>query len=207
MTETAPDATLQIATDEPELSTREQFIRAAGEHFSKYGYAKTTLADLSKAIGFSKTYVYRFFKSKQEIGEAICSLSLDFVVEQVEIEVDSAKSSHDKIRKMLGTVISRSAELFFNERKLHDISAASFAEEWESSSRYRTKLEMKLKDIIREGREAGEFERKTPIDELCRAILLAMQPFIDPRVLEFNLDLVPERSNEVIALILRSLAP
>lgn len=201
--ETAHDA----AIEEPELSTRDQLIRAAGEHFSKYGYGKTTLADLSKAIGFSKTYVYRFFKSKQEIGEAICSRSLDAILQQVATEIQEARSSSDKIRKLLQIIIVQSSLLFFNERKLYDISAASFAENWGSSTRYREQLEDILRDIILAGREAGEIERKTPVDELCRTILLAMQPFIDPRVLQLNLDLTPEHSNELIALVLRSLAP
>ena len=34
--------------------------------------------------------------------------------------------------------------------------------------------------------------RKTPLDETCRAILQAMQPFINPLMLEFNLEFVPE---------------
>ncbi|MFX8832890.1 TetR family transcriptional regulator, partial [Acinetobacter baumannii] len=51
-----------------EGSVREQLIAAAEVHFARYGYAKTTLVDLARAVGFSKTYFYRFFASKQEIG-------------------------------------------------------------------------------------------------------------------------------------------
>ena len=32
-------------------SVREQILEAAGEHFSRYGYEKTTVSDLAKAIG------------------------------------------------------------------------------------------------------------------------------------------------------------
>ena len=63
-----------------------------------------------------------------------------------------------------------------------------------------------LADIIKSGRESGEFESKMPLDETCRAILYAMTPFIDPLHLERNLDLLPEASKEVTSLILRSLA-
>src|SRR5204862_385421 len=54
-------------------NVREQILEAAEEHFSRYGYEKTTVSDLAKAIGFSKAYIYKFFDSKQAIGEAICS--------------------------------------------------------------------------------------------------------------------------------------
>ena len=52
---------------------RDQIVAAATEHFRLYGYEKTTVSDLAKAIGFSKAYIYKFFESKQAIGEMICS--------------------------------------------------------------------------------------------------------------------------------------
>ena len=52
---------------------RSQIVTAATEHFSRYGYEKTTVSDLAKAIGFSKAYIYKFFESKQAIGEMICA--------------------------------------------------------------------------------------------------------------------------------------
>ena len=59
-----------------EHERRDQIIRAADEHFRRYGYNKTTVADLAKAIGVSSAYVYRFFESKQAIGEAVCAMTL-----------------------------------------------------------------------------------------------------------------------------------
>jgi hypothetical protein len=35
-------------------NVREQILEAAGEHFSHYGYDKTTVSDLAKAIGFRR---------------------------------------------------------------------------------------------------------------------------------------------------------
>lgn len=190
-----------------EPNVRDQLIAAASEHFSKYGYGKTTLADLAKAIGFSKTYFYRFFKSKQEIGEAICAQVLDKVTLSIEAEVAAAGSPTEKLRKMLRSLAYLGVDLFFEDRKLYDIAAVSYSERWLPSVRYSERLSALLRAILLEGRDAGEFERKTPLDEAIRAIMLAMQPFLDPRVLQFNLDLVPDGSNELVGLILRSLAP
>ncbi len=52
-----------------EHDRREQIIAAANEHFRHYGYNKTTVADLAKAIGLSTAYIYKFFESKRAIGE------------------------------------------------------------------------------------------------------------------------------------------
>lgn len=190
-----------------DAGVREQLIAAAGEHFAKFGFERTTLADLAKSIGFSKTYFYRFFNSKQEIGEAVCSQILGTIIEAVEGEISSTSVPTEQLRKMLRTIPAMGSELFFQERRLHDVAATSSEEHWSSSARYWDRLGEILSDILRHGREAGEFERKTPIDELTRAVLLAMRPFIDPRVLQYHLDFVPDGSNEVVSLILRSLAP
>lgn len=190
-----------------DAGVREQLIAAAGEHFASFGYEKTTLADLAKSIGFSKTYFYRFFRSKQEIGEAVCSQVLGTILDAVQNEIAAAASPSEKLRRMLRTIPAISSELFFDERRLHDVASTSAEESWSSSTKYWDELSQSLRTILREGRDSGEFERKTPIDELTRAILLAMRPFIDPRVLQFHLDFVPDGSNEVISLILRSLAP
>jgi AcrR family transcriptional regulator len=186
---------------------RDQIIEAADEHFSHYGYGKTTVADLAKQIGFSKAYIYKFFDSKQAIGEAICSRCLGSITGAVEEAVAEGKSANDKIRRLFNTISALSVELFFSDRKLYDIATYSCAERWPSSEAYVAKVEAMLAEIIREGREAGEFERKTPIDEASRAIMMAFQPFMNPLMLQYNLDAVPEGANEVVSLVLRSLAP
>ncbi|TCM12725.1 TetR family transcriptional regulator [Novosphingobium sp. PhB165] len=187
--------------------TRDRLVAAAGEHFSKFGYDKTTLNDLAKAIGFSKTYFYRFFKSKQEIGEAICGQVLAKIIIGIEEDIVRANSAPDKLRRMLRTVATMGTGLFFEDRKLYEIAAISTAEHWGSHKNYTERLTEIIQQILLEGRENGQIERKTPVDETVRAIMLAMQPFIDPRVLQYNLDHVPDGCNELVSLLLRSLAP
>jgi AcrR family transcriptional regulator len=79
---------------------RDQIVTAATEHFSRYGYEKTTVSDLAKAIGFSEAYIYKFFESKQAIGEMICRSCL----RQIEAEVRAAVAQTDlppeKLRRM-----------------------------------------------------------------------------------------------------------
>jgi AcrR family transcriptional regulator len=82
-----------------EHERREQILRAADEHFRHYGYAKTTVADLAKAIGVSAAYVYRFFESKQAIGEAVCAMTLArFDDELLGVADDPKRSAADRLR-------------------------------------------------------------------------------------------------------------
>ncbi|MEV4607428.1 TetR/AcrR family transcriptional regulator [Neorhizobium sp. LMR1-1-1.1] len=190
-----------------EHAIRDQIVTAANDYFSHFGYGKTTMNDLAKSIGFSKAYIYKFFDSKQSIGEAICSQQLAKISTAAEEAISSNRLASHKLRSYFQTIIEKNVELFFVDRQLYDIATHSTSENWPSSVAHAQRLEQVLESIIIGGRESGEFEKKTPIDETCRAIVQAMQPFFHPAMLEHNLAAVPNGSNEVISLILRSLAP
>ncbi|ALM82752.1 TetR/AcrR family transcriptional regulator [Bordetella sp. N] len=186
---------------------RDQIVLAANEHFSRYGYAKTTVSDLAKEIGFSKAYIYKFFDSKQAIGEAICTGCLTQVMDGVLKAMAEAGSATERFRRLFLTLVELSTQLFFEDRKLYEIAAHSVSEKWESSRAYEAQIQGLVTDILREGRAAGEFERKTPLDEATRSIYLVMYPFINPLMLQYNLDRLPDAPREVANLVLRSLAP
>lgn len=190
-----------------EHSVRDQIVKAAHEYFAHYGYAKTTVADLAREIGFSKAYIYRFFESKQAIGEAICADCLDQLFVQVHGSVQEGRGATDKLRRFAKTVATAGVELFFADRKLYEIAALASSEKWAATQVYRERLQRLLEDILKEGRDSGEFERKTPLDETARSIFYALLPFVDPLFLERSVELLPDAQIEVTGLVLRSLAP
>ena len=188
-------------------NVRDQILEAAGEHFSRYGYDKTTVSDLAKAIGFSKAYIYKFFDSKQAIGEAICSKTLSAMVAAVEEAVAGASTPTEKFRRMFKTLTATGVNLFFHDRKLHDIAAHAAGEGWPPARAYAERIRQMLMEVVLEGRVTGEFERKTPLDETVRAIYLVVHPYANPLLLQHNLDLIEEASAQLSNLVLRSLAP
>jgi AcrR family transcriptional regulator len=190
-----------------EHDVRDQIVEAAEKHFSRYGYEKTTVSDLAKAIGFSKAYIYKFFDSKQAIGEAICSRTLNQIIVAVEQAVAGAPTPTEKFRRMFKSLTATGVALFFNDRKLYDIAASSAGEGWPSAKAYAQRIQQILIDILREGRETGEFERKTPLDETAHAIYLVVQPYVNPLLLQHNLDVVEAAPAQLSSLVLRSLAP
>lgn len=188
-------------------AVRERIIEAAGEHFQHYGYAKTTVSDLAREIGFSKAYIYRFFESKQAIGEAICASCLGRLFDQIRSAVDEGKDATDKLRRFARTVTAVGSELFFGDRRIYDIAVHASSENWPAARAYDASLRDLVEEIVREGRTNGEFEKKTPLDETCRSICYAFMPFTDPVFLERSLDILPDAQVEVTSLVLRSLAP
>ncbi|ATO32536.1 Transcriptional regulator, TetR family [Dickeya dianthicola RNS04.9] len=182
-------------------------MSAATEHFSRYGYEKTTVSDLAKAIGFSKAYIYKFFSSKQVIGEMICTNCLREIEAEVRAAVEEADRPPEKLRRMFKAAVEASLRLFFQDRKLYEIAASSASERWQSALAYEERIQTLLQDILLEGRQSGDFERKTPLDETTMAIYLVMRPYLNPLMLQHSFDYIDEAPAQLSNLVLRSLSP
>lgn len=186
---------------------RDQIINAATQHFGHYGYEKTTVSDLAKAIGFSKAYIYKFFDSKQAIGGVICTNRLAMIMAIVEAALAEAPTATEKLRRLFRSISAAGSDLFFHDRKLYDIAAVASRDQWPSAMAHQARIRELIRQILLEGRESGEFERKTPLDEACSAIFLIILPYVDPAQLQYNLDNAADAAVHLPALVLRSLAP
>ena len=85
---------------------KEQILTAAGECFAKFGYKKTTLGDIGKKVGFDKTSIYHYFKSKEEIFTTL-------VLEEFQ---EFIAKLHEKIEE---DMICEKKILVYFEEKLH----------------------------------------------------------------------------------------
>lgn len=186
---------------------RDQIVAAATEHFSRYGYEKTAVSDLAKAVGFSKAYIYKFFESKQAIGEMICANCLQGIETQVRGAVAQADQPAEKLRRLFKSITEASLRLFSQDRKLYEIAASAVTERWQAVLTYEERVKGLLTDILREGRQSGDFERKTPLDETVVAVYLVMRPLMNPLLLQYSLDYTADAPAHLSSLVLRSLSP
>ncbi|MCA6940260.1 MULTISPECIES: TetR/AcrR family transcriptional regulator [Pectobacterium] len=188
-------------------SVRDQVVEAAKAHFGHFGYEKTTVSDLAKAIGFSKAYIYKFFDSKQAIGEVICASRLAMIMDIVNSAIAEAPTASEKLRRLFRSLTEAGSDLFFHDRKLYDIAAVASRDRWPSAAAHEERLRQLIQQILLEGRQSGEFERKTPLDEAADAVYLVMRPYIVPAQLQYNLDEAASAAVLLSSLILRSLSP
>jgi AcrR family transcriptional regulator len=186
---------------------RSQIVAAATEHFSRYGYEKTAVSDLAKAIGFSKAYIYKFFESKQAIGEMICANCLQEIVAEVRAAVSQTDQPPEKLRRMFKAITEASLRLFSHDRKLYEIAASAATGQWQAVRAYDEQVRGLIADVLREGRQSGDFERKTPLDETAMAIYLVLRPFMNPLLLQYSFDYTSEAPAHLSSLVLRSLSP
>lgn len=187
---------------------RDQIIQAAESHFRLYGYRKTSVSDIAKAISVSGAYIYRFFESKQAIGEAVCSGILSQIDEAARDAATTNSSVTYRFRDLFRVLIERTYDLLIHERRMHDITVEAVLNNWTSVERHKEAVRATVIALLEEGRQSGEFERKTPTEDVSRAITEVLLSLAHPMLLERRAREELVASGNVVAeMILRSLAP
>jgi AcrR family transcriptional regulator len=85
------------------------------------------VAELAKSIGFSKAYIYKFFDSKQAIGEVICANRLELIMTAVHRRSPMRPPPARKYVVSSGRSPRRKRTVF-HDRKLYDIAAVAARE-------------------------------------------------------------------------------
>ena len=137
----------------------------------------------------------------------ICTNRLAMIMQIVDAAIVDAPTASEKLRRLFRSISEAGSDLFFHDRKLYDIAAVASRDQWPSVKAHEVRIRGIIQQILLEGRESGEFERKTPLDETANAIYLVIRPYVNSAQLQYNLDAAPEAAVLLPALILRSLAP
>jgi len=77
---------------------RKKVIISAGQIFSRYGFKKTTMDEIAKALKMGKSSIYYYFKSKEEIFEAVVLYEANLLRNELTTSIKSVESPVDKLR-------------------------------------------------------------------------------------------------------------
>jgi hypothetical protein len=108
---------------------------------------------------------------------------------------------------MFKVFIQASLRLFFRDRKLYEIAASAATEQWQAVLAYEGRVQALIRDVVSEGRQSGDFERKTPLDEAAMGIYLVIRPYLNPLLLQHSFDYTEVAPAQLSGLVLRSLSP
>lgn len=77
---------------------RKKIIITSGQIFSRYGYKKTTMDEISKALKMGKSSIYYYFRSKEEIFEAVVLHEADILRHELTTAIKSVESPVGKMK-------------------------------------------------------------------------------------------------------------
>ncbi len=185
---------------------RAQILDAALQRFDKYGYGKTTMAEIAKDSGMSAANLYRYFKNKQDIAAACSSRCMN---EHQDLMRDLVRqdfpSSAEKLRAFVVEGLKETHQMYVDQPKINEL-VEFIASERQDLVHTKMKAQHALiAEILVHGNQTGEFDI-TDIITTARAVQNALTKFNVPLFMALHpIDEFITMANEVVDLILQGL--
>ena len=77
---------------------RKKIIASAGQIFSRYGFKKTSMDEIAKALSMGKSSIYYYFESKESIFEAVILSEANTLRAELTTAIKAVESPIDKLR-------------------------------------------------------------------------------------------------------------
>jgi AcrR family transcriptional regulator len=158
---------------------RSEIVQAARHLFQTKGYDKTTIQDVMDHLGIAKGTIYHYFKSKEELLEAIIENIVDENIEQMQILMKEVKGNAlEKTRMLIG---AGNMAAHNNEILEHLHQPGNTGMHIRLLAATLVKQAPLYAELIRQGCEEGVFQTDTPL-ECAEFILSAIQFLTDQGV-------------------------
>lgn len=167
------------STETADMATR--ILEAAEAQFRHYGYGKTTVADVAKAMGMSPANIYRFFGSKSELLEGVCARLLQQSLAVAQSVAVLPVNCEEKLRRYSMNHFEFTVATMLDERKVHDMVVAAIEQSWGVIDKHIDELQTILAGIIAEGMDKGEFAKGDPA-HAARCFGAATSPLHHPQM-------------------------
>jgi AcrR family transcriptional regulator len=176
------NVTVAARVDTKASDTRNRIIVTAERLYRQIGYQKTTVADIARELAMSPANVYRFFRSKDEINDAVGHRLLDEVIAAVTTIATREAPAAERLRALLIAMERLNTERFTVDKKLHDLVAIAISENWPMVHEYVQRMDGIIADIVADGMACGEFRAADPL-RTARCLHTAMIRYSHPRLL------------------------
>jgi AcrR family transcriptional regulator len=172
---------LENESDDPISSAR--ILDAARTQVRRFGQTKTNIVDIARALGTSHTTIYRHFRSKSEVFDAIVSSAMQDEEQLAHRYVRASGSAFERLSGMVLALHQRKRERFSDDPEVYHLYRRVVDERPDLVRDYAAAMTRLVADILADGVRAGEFK----IDDIAAAagvVANAVTVFVHPAHVE-----------------------
>lgn len=135
---------------------KENILEVAIEHFTRWGYSKTSLDEVARGARIAKATIYYYFPSKEQLFIAAIRSKAEELFKKLEKEIGSAHNFEDKFSSFL-----RLPMIYIFENMpilieaMHQIPSDELESLDQIRNEYRDRMGMLLSGIIVNGKKEG----------------------------------------------------
>ncbi|MFE9770736.1 TetR family transcriptional regulator [Streptomyces sp. NPDC005931] len=164
-----------------ETLTAERILEATEEVLRRHGPAKATVVDVARALGVSHGSVYRHFRTKAALREAVTKRWLDRTSEALAgIAADEERDPEARLRAWLLTLFDAKRRKAGDDPELFATYMVLTGENGEAVGEHIADLTAQLTRILEAGAASGAFTAAADPVTTARAVFQATGRFHDP---------------------------
>lgn len=138
---------------------RARILRAAEERFVRYGFGKTTMAEIASDCGMSAGNLYRFFDNKGDIAAASASQWMAALEAALsDIAGDKSVSPSDRLKRIIHAKLDALADLVEAEPHLEDLIEHVCKSRDDLVASHRLALQKLYAGVIADGVASGDYD-------------------------------------------------
>ncbi|MEU3736273.1 TetR family transcriptional regulator [Streptomyces sp. NPDC032198] len=190
--------------------TPERILEATEDMLRRHGAAKATVVDVARALGVSHGTVYRHFRTKAELREAVTKRWLDRTTGELVLIVEDRSVSADvRLRRWMSALFAAKRRKAGDDPELFATYSVLLGESSTVVATHIGELVGQLEVIIVEGVQRGELTPAHPDPAMAaRAVFDATNRFHDPAYAgEWSKPDIESAFTAVLDLVVRGLRP
>lgn len=178
---------------------KNEIIDTASRIFAQKGYDKASVNDILNAIGIAKGTFYHYFKSKEDVLDAVIDRATDIIMEQVKEVIENPQLSPEE--KLLGVFMAMRIEGQMDEGFLEEMHQPENALMHQKSLvSIITVLTPVLTEVVKEGMEKGAFHCAYP-EQYMQIFLASATTLFDDGIFEVEPEKKEKLFQALIALL------
>ncbi|MCX8999615.1 TetR family transcriptional regulator [Rhizobiaceae bacterium BDR2-2] len=184
--------------------TRQDVLDMAESVFRENGFSGTTIADIASALDMSPANVFKHFRSKTALAEAIAERHVETLVGTLE-GIDTSLPTLERLGHFVRRLMESHLRSLRQSPCLFEIVLMTSGNEMACGRRYKELLESRFVDMVRLGADEGVYFCED-VEKTARCISACFACVLHPVFLaRYKADELRTRCDEVIEFVNRSL--
>ena len=163
--------------------TREQILNAAMDRILHYGYGKTTMAEIARDCNMSAGNIYRFFKSKLDIAEAMArTANAETFQVYAELTRRENESAIERLHEFFMLRLIRTHDLLSKDAKVLEVAEVLADERPSFANEELAQERIYLVQLLEQGMSTGEIRKLDDPMVTAEMIQVAFMKFSYPQM-------------------------
>lgn len=169
--------------DSASPTQRDRILDTAQDLIRRFGGAKTNVVDIAQAMGLSHSAIYRHFRSKADIFDALAAATMAEEAALAETFVKADGSATDRLTALVLALHRSKRAKFADDPEMHALYRRIVEERPDLILDYARRMTGLVRRLLADGVARGEFAERD-LDAAAGAVRDAVTVFVHPAHVE-----------------------